>query len=90
MASEEKQSANIKKIYHVKRMRQIIVSVVVMILWCVFIALGEEKGVMMFIPIFVGYGVFSVKNWRCPACNKSLRRTWNPKNCPICGIELRE
>jgi rubrerythrin len=90
MLSEENQSVNIFKIYHAKRMRQLIVSAVLLILWFVLLWLGKEKGAMMFIPIFIGYGIFSVKNWRCPACNKSLRRTWNPKNCPICGIELRK
>jgi len=96
MVSEDKESANIKMNYRVKRMRQITATVVVQILGLVlllgwgFKALGEQKGVMMFIPVIVGYGIFTFKNWRCPACNKSLRRTWNPRNCPICGIELRD
>ena len=96
MVSEDKESANIKMNYRVKRMRQITATVVVLILGLVlmlgwgFKALGEQKGVMMFIPVIIGYGIFTFKNWRCPACNKSLRRTWNPYNCPICGIELRD
>lgn len=94
--SEDKQSSNTKKKYRVKRKRQITAFVVVEILglvlmlgW-VFKALGEEKGVMMFIPVVVGYGIFTFKNWRCPACNKSLKRTWNPHICPTCGIKLRD
>ena len=96
MVSEDRESANIKKNYRIKRMQQITVTLVVLVLGLVlmlgwgFMALGEEEGVMMFIPVIVGYGIFTFKNWRCPACNKSLRRTWNPRNCPICGIELRD
>jgi len=90
MVSEDKESADIKKNYRVKRIRQMTVTGVVLMLGWGFMALGEQKGIMMFIPVVIGYGIFTFKNWRCPACNKSLRRTWNPRNCPICGIQLRD
>jgi hypothetical protein len=33
--------------------------------------------------------VFSLVNWRCPACRAYLRKTTNPKFCPNCGVALR-
>ena len=33
--------------------------------------------------------IFSLFNWRCPACNKYLGKTINPKFCAKCGVQLR-
>lgn len=33
--------------------------------------------------------VFSIRNWRCPACHKYLGRNFNPNFCPHCGVALR-
>jgi hypothetical protein len=33
--------------------------------------------------------IFSLFNWRCPACNKYLGKTINPKFCVKCGVQLR-
>jgi predicted RNA-binding Zn-ribbon protein involved in translation (DUF1610 family) len=33
--------------------------------------------------------VFSLRNWRCPACNKYLGKGTLPHYCPNCGVELR-
>lgn len=32
--------------------------------------------------------VFSLINWRCPACNKYLGKGPNPKFCSKCGVQL--
>ena len=40
--------------------------------------------------LVAGALIFSVRNWRCPACNRYLGRTRNPKYCQGCGIELRK
>jgi hypothetical protein len=43
--------------------------------------------VLMFI---VGSTVFSLKNWRCPACTKYLGGAFRgPRHCPNCGVKLR-
>ena len=34
--------------------------------------------------------VFSLWNWRCPACARYLGRTINPAYCSRCGAQLRE
>jgi hypothetical protein len=33
--------------------------------------------------------VFSITNWRCPACNVYLGKRANPGACPKCGARLR-
>jgi hypothetical protein len=33
--------------------------------------------------------VFSLYNWRCPACGKYLGKGINPKFCPKCGARLQ-
>ncbi len=91
-----KQNIDVKKRYRMIRKRQLVVSIIflltgfgVMLLMSTGF-MSEEKIVgFIFIPLFVIYGIFVVNNWRCPSCNKSLKRTWNPKCCPNCGIELR-
>ena len=39
--------------------------------------------------VVLGYLVFSLINWRCPACGKYLRRGLSPNHCPQCGVALR-
>lgn len=37
----------------------------------------------------IGGIIFSLKNWRCPACSAYLRKNISPKFCPSCGIKLQ-
>src|SRR5262245_18364045 len=46
-------------------------------------------GPITLIVAFVGWAIFFALDWRCPACDKSLGRAFNPKHCHRCGIELR-
>jgi hypothetical protein len=32
--------------------------------------------------------LFSLKNWRCPACERYLGRSMSPRFCPKCGVGL--
>ena len=32
--------------------------------------------------------IFSLFNWRCPACNKYLGKGISPKFCSKCGVQL--
>jgi hypothetical protein len=41
------------------------------------------------VVVLVGGTVYSVFNWRCPACGMGLGKGFNPKHCRRCGIELR-
>jgi hypothetical protein len=39
--------------------------------------------------ISMGGLLFTIMNWRCPACRKSLGRVSNPSTCKHCGVKLR-
>lgn len=39
--------------------------------------------------VVAAVAVFSLVNWRCPACSASLGRGWNPRFCRSCGVSLR-
>jgi hypothetical protein len=46
-------------------------------------------GPITLIVALVAWVIFSARNWRCPACHKSLGRAFNPRHCRWCGVELR-
>jgi hypothetical protein len=50
---------------------------------------GAVLGPITLVTILAGWVIFSVLNWRCPACNMSLGRAFNPRHCRECGIALR-
>ncbi len=37
----------------------------------------------------LGVLLYSLRNWRCPACDRYLGRSLNPRFCPHCGVALR-
>ena len=39
--------------------------------------------------VVVGLLVFSLVNWRCPACNRYLYKDIYPRHCSRCGVQLR-
>ncbi len=39
--------------------------------------------------VFIGSIIFSVLNWRCPACGTILGINFNGRYCSACGAELR-
>jgi hypothetical protein len=45
--------------------------------------------VVAIITISLGGLLFTIINWRCPACGKSLGRVSNPSTCKHCGVKLR-
>jgi hypothetical protein len=42
---------------------------------------------MIFALIVFSY-FYNMSYWKCPACKKYLGRTWNPKHCENCGVQL--
>ncbi len=42
----------------------------------------------IFFAIVVGMLIFSFSNWRCPACNSYLGKSWFIRFCPRCGAGL--
>lgn len=51
--------------------------------------------ILDYTPFFFGGGILALAalsfwNWRCPACEKYLGKTNNPKFCPSCGVVFSE
>lgn len=42
------------------------------------------------IAILIAGLIFSVINWRCPACNSYLGKTISPRFCQKCGAQLMQ
>lgn len=38
--------------------------------------------------VILGFIVFTLVNWRCPACNSYLGKRINPRFCSSCGVAL--
>lgn len=83
-----------------RRMRQIIVAVPMVICMILVLVISENKGFSFagisslhilagMIVLFLAAFAFSIKNWRCPACNRYLGKGINPKFCPKCGARLQ-
>jgi protein-S-isoprenylcysteine O-methyltransferase Ste14 len=45
------------------------------------------KGLAMIAALALA--VYSLFNWRCPACARYLGRAIAPRACPACGVPLR-
>jgi hypothetical protein len=99
MEYTEQQKADFIEQFKLKRKKQIILAILVVpILVPAIILRGQPDrqlmgvGVEVYGPIFAVAVLaamgFSLKNWRCPACNKYLGRGINPRYCPGCGIAL--
>ena len=100
--TEEQEARNIEEFGKIKR-HQIIATVLFapfMIVFVVFAGAADPKTGEAFgispvavIPILavalLSLVVFSVRNWRCPGCNKYLGKGFNPSYCPKCGAQLK-
>jgi hypothetical protein len=49
----------------------------------------ESSFAPYFVLVAMGAFIFSLFNWRCPACNKYIGRGFNPNYCSKCGVGLR-
>jgi hypothetical protein len=101
MEYTEQQKQEFKNQYSIRRRRQLMVSVPLILVLIVFATANEGTGLVLgaipinllapvFIIAIVGVLIFSLRNWRCPACNKYLGKTFNPKFCSKCGVSLRD
>ncbi|MFA6547321.1 MAG: hypothetical protein WCT11_00035 [Candidatus Magasanikbacteria bacterium] len=81
-----------KQFYTITPMVLVVILLVVLLENPKFALFGLSRTVLYVVAfggIFLGL-IFSLKNWRCPACNGYLRKNVNPKFCPKCGIKLQE
>lgn len=93
----EAQKAGFKRRFSAIRRRQVALLVPVIAV-ALLMALSEDQEAVLGIPttvlgpvalvLVLAAVVFSLYNWRCPACNKYLGRTINPRFCTRCGAEL--
>lgn len=80
-----------------RRTRQIIAAVPVIVAM-LFMFRAEERGTIsvlglsetvvfsMLVVLLLGAGLFALYDWRCPACEKYLGKSINPRRCPKCGV----
>lgn len=97
MTHTEHQKAQFREQFAIRRRRQWIATIpaVAAILGLILVdsnraAAGLSSDVLVGIAfaVIVGVLIFSLLNWRCPACNGYLGRVINPKFCSKCGAEL--
>jgi hypothetical protein len=101
MEHTEEQKTEFKEQFGKRHRKQLMVTIPLILAMFILILGGNEDTGLVFglIPngsyftffsIFIIFAlIFSLKNWRCPACNKYLGKNYNPKFCPSCGAELR-
>ena len=91
MEYTETQKAEFRELFAARRTRQIVFTVVfIALLAPVAIASEKVRGLVVLMIVLIAAGVaFSLRNWRCPACNGRLGRCHNPKFCQKCGVQLR-
>jgi hypothetical protein len=94
------QERAIKETFSVRQRRQILLAIpLVVVLLSFFLAADERAGTVFGFPLaavgpllavfVIGALLFSLKNWRCPACDRYLGKVWNPRHCHSCGVALR-
>ena len=101
MTYTEDQKAEFRAEFAMRRRRQLFVSIPLVIFMVgVMVALDEKAKapvfgispsvvIGIFAVVMVGGLVFSLLNWRCPACQRYLGKQINPSFCHRCGVPLR-
>jgi Na+/citrate or Na+/malate symporter len=82
--------------FALRKRRQIVLSVPLIAIIIAALAFKDRTesaafdlvGPLFFISI-VGALIFSLWNWRCPACSKYLGKSLSPRFCPKCGVSLQ-
>lgn len=97
---EQLEAEDIKADFARRKRRQFIVMVPLLALIVGFVLFeGRLKAAASDVPQIVLIGflpvaaitimVFSLRNWRCPACNGYLGKSASLNHCPKCGVALR-
>jgi hypothetical protein len=100
MEYTDQQKQEFRSQFATKRRRQLMIAIPIIILLIPLIMADETSELVLgSIPIYayagiiivlaIGCVIFSFKNWRCPACDKYLGKTINPRFCSKCGVELK-
>jgi hypothetical protein len=97
------QQAEFKRLFALRRKRQMMVAipfVLVIVGFAAFARVGEADGeklggvpfliwIGLFFVLIASVLVFSFRNWRCPACDRYLGREMGPRFCSKCGVALQ-
>ncbi len=93
------QQQEIKEQFVARRKRQWVVAALFIPVFVLLVMSGEGKRAVFGIEVealmplvgivVIGAVVFSLRNWRCPACNRYLGKNANPSFCLKCGVALR-
>ena len=101
MQYTDEQKASFKQQFGVRRKRQFMLAIPVLALVVAFGLLADTDstagiaGIPLsvagppFLMLIVGAIVFSIRNWRCPACDRYLGKNIDPHYCPKCGVALQ-
>ncbi|HEV7239259.1 MAG TPA: hypothetical protein VGQ36_08470 [Thermoanaerobaculia bacterium] len=54
-----------------------------------FLGIDTDSLFILAAGVIVGYLMFSIWNWRCPACDGYLGKSMNPTFCIKCGARLK-
>ncbi len=99
MEYTEKPKASLKTKFAAAKRKQIVVALVLIPVIFLFVfferrpdqlvlGVSVKELIPAFLVLVIGAVGFSLYNWRCPGCRKYLGKTFNPKFCPKCGVEL--
>ncbi|MGA7104571.1 MAG: hypothetical protein WBX49_04420 [Candidatus Deferrimicrobiaceae bacterium] len=100
MEHTEGQKAEIRTLFALRRRRQFLISLplIALIMGFAFLEngnpgayLGIPPSIVFpgFLAIIAGAILFSLYNWRCPACSNYLGKQRSPKYCSKCGAALQ-
>ena len=101
MEYTEEQKATFRRQFAERRKRQIMLAVPLVGVFVAFAIFSDEKSqvalpgipMTLFAPLVlvavVGALIFSLRNWRCPACDRYLGKGASPRFCPKCGVPLQ-
>ena len=100
MEYSEKELADIKADFARRKRNQFIAAAPIIVLLIGFIFFEDQlrssaSSVAPFallgvvVVLVAGVLIFSLRNWRCPACNGYLGRSTSMNHCPKCGVALK-
>lgn len=91
MEYTETQKAQFMESYAARRARQIAISIALIILMLPLAIVGDRVPALsiIMVALVIVAVAFSLRNWRCPACNGYLGKGFGQKFCQRCGVQLR-
>ena len=94
------QQEEIQQQFALRRRRQILLAIPLIPIFIAVLVIRDQADTAVFgvpsevwgpafLVLAVGALLFSLWNWRCPACAKYLGKAINPRFCVKCGVALQ-